>query len=180
MFYSLLVLFINPKYSSWFGTWWMSSLFHFVLCICKDIFLSKKKTKKRTCLPISQIFKQKTIIISFVKISLQKPNWFVLVCIQLFFILWNQPLHHAVKNGDVRMINQLLLDGMPLNVNDWSFVTSVYLATLSTRTHAVKLVLSEVADVNRQHPYGKNTPSHWATLSKNTEVGQGSRHQLKK
>ena len=79
-----------------------------------------------------------------------------------------------------RMINQLLLDGMPLDVNDWSFVTSVYLATLSTRTHAVKLVLSEVADVNRQHPYGKNTPSHWATLSKNTEVGQGSRHQLNK
>ena len=24
----------------------MSSLFHFVLCICKDIFLSKKKEKK--------------------------------------------------------------------------------------------------------------------------------------
>ena len=85
-----------------------------------------------------------------------------------------------MKNGDVRMINQLLLDGMPLNVNDWSFVTSVYLATLSTRTHAVKLVLSEGADVNKQHPYGKNTPSHWATLSKNTEVGQGSRHQFNK
>ena len=78
------------------------------------------------------------------------------------------------------MINQLLLDGMPLDINDWSYVTSVYLATLSNRTHAVKRVLSEVADVNRQHPYGKNTPLHWATLSKNTEVGQGSRHQLKK
>ena len=32
MFYSPFALFMNPKYPSLFGSWWMSSLFCFISC----------------------------------------------------------------------------------------------------------------------------------------------------
>ena len=38
MFYSVFVLFINPKYTSSFGTWWMSNIFFYVRDVVK-IFL---------------------------------------------------------------------------------------------------------------------------------------------
>ena len=88
---------------------------------------------------------------------MQKSSWFVLICIELLLNLeTNRQLVksflHAARDGDVRMVDRWLQDGMPVEVSDESYATALYLATMSSRTDIAKPLLCERANVNRQHP----------------------------
>ena len=77
----------------------------------------------------------------------------------------------AARTGDVTTVDQMLQDGMPVDVSGWNDSTALHLATANNRTDVIKHLLNERADVNRQDR-GKDTPLHMAARNNNTETAQ--------
>ena len=73
-------------------------------------------------------------------------------------------------DGDVITVDRMLREGMPVDVNNVNSYTALHSATLLNRTDAIKRLVDEGADVNRQTRYGKDTPLHYAARKNNTEA----------
>ena len=65
-------------------------------------------------------------------------------------------------NGDVKTVDRLLREGMPVDVSDEGGWTALHLATRSNRTDVIERLLHEGADVNRQTRLYEETPLHLA------------------
>ena len=63
-------------------------------------------------------------------------------------------------------------DGMPVDVGDGDDWTALHVTTMYNRTEVIKHLLNEGADVNRQDPYTKETPLHWAVCNNSSEAAQ--------
>ena len=77
---------------------------------------------------------------------------------------------NAAEFGDVKTVDRLLRDGMPVDVSDWDG-TALHQATRYNQTDVIKRLLHAGADVNRQNRWG-NTPFHNAAMNNKTEVAR--------
>ena len=78
----------------------------------------------------------------------------------------------AAIDGDVTTVDQMLRNGMPVDVNNDVGQTALHLATMSNRIDTIKHLLHEGAHVNRQTRFNKYTPLHFAARNNNTEVAR--------
>ena len=76
----------------------------------------------------------------------------------------------AAVDGNVKTVDRMLRDGMPVDVRDEYGETALHLATTSNKTNVVQHLLQEGADVKRQTQNSKKTPFHYAAELNYTEV----------
>ena len=90
--------------------------------------------------------------------------------------------HDAAERGDIRTVDRMLQDGMPVDASD-SDSKALHFATRSYRADVIKHLVHDGADVNRQSRYSKDTPLHTATRNNYTGLFRdngGRGYQLRK
>ena len=75
----------------------------------------------------------------------------------------------AATIGDLKRVEWILRDGMPVDVSYMYNWTALHIATRYGQNHVIKHLLHEGADVNRQDGH-KATALHYATYYNNTEA----------
>ena len=85
-------------------------------------------------------------------------------------LIWN--FHYAARHGDIATVDQMLKNGMPVDVRSLDGWTALHEATSHNRTDVVRRLVHERADVNRQERCNKDTPLHWAALHNYTELAR--------
>ena len=74
--------------------------------------------------------------------------------------------------GDVTTVDQMLRNGMPVDVSGVNGCAALHLATSFNQTDIIKHLLHEGADVNIQRRDDKETPLHTAARANYTEVAR--------
>lgn len=80
-----------------------------------------------------------------------------------------QSFLYAAVDGDVKKIDRMLRDGMPVDVSDGYDCTALDYAAMHNRTDVIKHLIDQGADVNRQDRV-KETPLHNAARNNYTKV----------
>ena len=75
----------------------------------------------------------------------------------------------AAKNGDVSKVVDMVVAGMPVDIDDGNDSTALTHAVINNRTDVVRYLLNNGADVNKQNRLGW-TALHWASLMNYTDV----------
>ena len=121
-FIAFFVLFINPKYHSLFGTWWMSSLFCFIICLFYLLYyiLLKGLTVNVIVIKVGVVSKRKLLDVAseVCGYTKGKPRYFetwwwnkdvdVAVCRKReLFRIWKQSRNRKIGRNIVRQKKML-------------------------------------------------------------------------
>ena len=77
--------------------------------------------------------------------------------------------HSAASIGDVRLVESLLQEGVPVDCVDEGDGTALFYAVQYNRTDVIRLLLQKGADVNKRDCWG-DTPVHYAAMWNSTKA----------
>lgn len=80
------------------------------------------------------------------------------------------PLMEAAGKGDSRTVQQLIAEGVDINLGNKRGETAIYIACEASHTEVVKLLIQAKADVNIATTYGNETPLIAAANKGNDEI----------
>lgn len=92
-----------------------------------------------------------------------------------FFLLFAtavqaEPLHDAVKAGDLVSARTLIAEGADIDAVDFSSGSPLHIASVKGEIDIVELLLGSGADVNSQEFSKSDTPLHWAALGGSARI----------
>ena len=98
---------------------------------------------------------------------------FTLHTVSFWYLEINRPhsFLDAARDGDIRTVDQMLKDGMPVDVIDLDGWTALHRAAMFNQTEVAKLLLRAGADIDKQDNNG-GTPLHFAALYNKAEVAR--------